>query len=661
MIKYERIPESIYEKYVSWKSDTSYGRKHWLENAKKAEDYYYQDVEGTGTTYTAAQHQKITDTTNIPVTMNFLYPVVNQKLAILANTKPSVRVISTDGRAKQPAMILDKIKHGILYNSHSQVEMENMIKDMLIAGMGHIMVTPSDYYRPGMFNLTLSHVPYDEVILDINAKKRTLEDMEGFFVEKAFTLPKAMKLYGDIISALRDDEGNPVDIKAFTSQTWVEGELTEVQDVVTTAWNADDRIIVREFYEKVFTTMYSVMNPDTGLTEYLFAENLTEEQQMLLAASTDQVQDIFVRKHILLGDFCVWTETLPISEFPLKTAFFEWGGKAYRSYGMMHFTIGMQEASDKILSIMVLNGILSNNAGWIAPKGSIAEEDRKKWEDYGNNPRVIKEFVPKIYQNEVLIPSREPVSQLSNFYPMVLEMLKSGIEYSTGITPILQGNPQESGVDVFSSLQQYQNAAMMRIQLATTHINETVRDLGQVLIEYVASTITPNTYQFFDENGDLNELEIARDYINNMRKFRYLVATMPATALPTQRLAIATELMKIAQSSPDPAERQILTQKGLELSDIREYDDIMEKLDTVKNAQSKLQDLQEAYNRLMETSKQMENKFINISLENRILKQLSSKEAQIEGEFAKLETKLSIAGKLADDKIKGEQEIKNKE
>ena len=655
MIKYERIPQYIYEKYVSWKSDNIFGRKQWLERAKKSEEYYYNDVEGTGTTYTVAQAAKIADNTNIPVSINFLHPIINQKLAILVSTKPSIKVVSLDGRAKQQAFILDKVKHGILYSSNVQVEIEETIKDMLISGIGHIMVVPTDYYRPGIFNLSVVNIPYDEVILDINAKRRTLDDMEGFFVEKAFTIPKIMKLYGDIISAIRDENGNPVGLETFGSQTWIEGELTDRQDVITTTWNSDSKIIVREFYEKVFTRMFLVPNPETGMTEYMFAEDLEEDQQSILSTATSMVEDIFIRKTILLGDFKVWTQMLPITEYPLRTSFFEWGGKPYRCYGAMHFTVGMQEAFDKILSIMILNGILSNNAGWTVPKGGIAEEDRKKWEEYGNNPRVLKEYVPKLFGNDILKPERDITTQLSNFYPLVLEMLKNGIEFSTGITSILQGDAKEANVDVFSSLQQYQNAAMMRIQMATARINEVMRELGQILVEYIVSAITPDSYQFFDENGNLNELELAKDYINNMRQYRYQVAAIPATALPTQRLAIGSELMKIAQSSPDPAERQILTQKALELSDIREYEDIMEKLDAVKNAQGKLSDLQEAYNRLMETSKQIENKFINISLENRIMKQLMDKGAKVEAGFAEVETKLSIANKLADAQIKGEQ------
>ena len=658
MIRFNRIPQNIFEKYTSWKSSALFGRKDWINRAQVSEEYYYNDVEKTGTTYTALQISKISENTNIPVSINYLYPVANQKLALLMQSKPSLKVVSTDGRAKKVAQVLDKIKHGILYESNSQVEIESMIKDMLITGMGHIMVLPREGRKEGMFDISVVHVPYDEVILDINSKKRNLEDMEGFFTEKAFTMPKFMQIYGDILVSLRKENGELVDPKIFTGDVWVEGELTEKADVTTTTWNTDDRIIVREFYEKVFTTAYLVPNPNTGLIEYLFAENLDEGAQPLLSVAEQTIEDIFVRRTILFGDYVTWTEIRPINEYPLKTVFFEWGGRPYRSYGMIHFTKGMQEAFDKILSIMLLNGILSNNAGWTAPKGAITEEDRKKWEDFGNNPRVIKEFIPKEIGSQVIVPVKDQVTNLSNFYPLVLEMLKSGIEYSTGITPILQGNAQEAGVEVFSSLQQYQNAAMMRIVLATSHINQVLRQLGQVLIQEIAASLKPDTYQFFDENGDLNEASLTNEFINNARTYRFMVAAIPSTASPTQRLAIGTELMKIAQSSPDPVERQVLTQKAMELSDIKEFEDVMSKLDVVKNAQSKLQDIQNAYNRLLETSKQMENKLINAEVENRILRQMSRSSEAVATKFAELETKLSLADEFADARIKEKSENK---
>ena len=625
MIIFTRLPDYLRSKYDSWKGATgTYDRKTWLDRAERSEEYFYNDVENTGTTYTVEQRNNIRENTNLPVSINYLYPVLAQKLALLANTKPSTRVVSLDGRAKQQAFVLDKMKHGVFYTSDARMQVENHIKDCLISGMGHLMITPSDYYRPGLFGTNIIHVPYDEIILDINARQRDCSDMEGFFVEKEFTIPKALQLYGDIMSQLRHESGRVVNIRELTDETFVENDLTEKARAVTVDYNTTSRIRVREFYEKVYTTKYLIQDPQTGETKYEFAENLDVEGQAILESAIDANTGIYIKRTTILGDFQVDVTMLPISEYPLVTTFFEWGGKPYRSYGMIHYTRDMQDAFDKAVSIMIMNGILQNNAGWRAPKGSIQEEDRIKWEKYGNDPRVIKEYEPRVFDEAgaVLVPERDQVQGLSNFYPILLEMLKSGIEYSTGITPVVSGIANETNVEVFSSLQQYQNAAMQRVQMTAAHLNETMKNLGQVLIEYMISGLNPGDYQFFDENGDLTELSIAQNITTELRKYKYQVVSIPSTAMPTQRMAASTELMKIAQSSPDPSERQVLTQKAMELADIKEYDDVRENLDTVKNTQQQLQQLQGAYDRLTETSKQMENRLINTSIENEKLKRM---------------------------------------
>src|SRR5574337_161920 len=270
MINFRRIPQSIFYKYVTWKGDAVYGRTQWLQRAQKAEEFYYHDVDNTGTTYTSTQLQKIEDNTNIPVSINWLHPITNQKLAILMNARSSFKVISTDARGKLQAQVLDKMKYGIMDTSHTAVEKESMIKDMLVSGMGCIMVVPSTFYQPGMFNLALVSVPWDEVILDINSKRRTLDDMEGFFVEKVFNAPRLLQTYADILSGLTDQDGKPVDLSTFYGQVWVEGDVTDKQNITTTNYNLDPRIIVREYYEKVFTTMYLVPDPKTGLTTFQF-------------------------------------------------------------------------------------------------------------------------------------------------------------------------------------------------------------------------------------------------------------------------------------------------------------------------------------------------------------------------------------------------------
>jgi divalent metal cation (Fe/Co/Zn/Cd) transporter len=84
-------------------------------------------------------------------------------------------------------------------------------------------------------------------------------------------------------------------------------------------------------------------------------------------------------------------------------------------------------------------------------------------------------------------------------------------------------------------------------------------------------------------------------------------------------------------------------------------------MDAVKNSEAKFENLQEAYNRLLETSKQMENKYINIALENRLLKKVSDAETKIASDAAQVQTEISMAGELAKAKIEGKQRTQTEE
>src|SRR4030067_3227389 len=109
--------------------------------------------------------------------------------------------------------------------------------------------------------------------------------------------------------------------------------------------------------------MYMIPSQE-GILQYVFAENLGADAEPILASAVKAEPGLYIKRTVMMGDWIVYLEVLPITQYPLKTAFFEWGGRPYRSYGMVHFTKGMQEAFDKIIQIMLLNGILSNNAGW---------------------------------------------------------------------------------------------------------------------------------------------------------------------------------------------------------------------------------------------------------------------------------------------------------
>lgn len=193
------------------------------------------------------------------------------------------------------------------------------------------------------------------------------------------------------------------------------------------------------------------------------------------------------------------------------------------------------------------------------------------------------------------------------------------MEKSTGVNSIVQGDAQESNIDVFSSLQQYQNSAMQRIQMAVSRINLANQQLGNVVIDYLVANInTEQTYMFFDETDNLNELKVVKEEARNFNLGRYSVLSIASEAMPTQKQAQAAELFKIAQTTPDPNEKNLYIKKAFALSDIRGFDDMQEELDQVKQLQGQLQQAQQESERSVELMKNMQNRVITAELNEEI-------------------------------------------
>jgi hypothetical protein len=629
----EMTPKEITDKYFDWKAK----REPWLKYARENYEYYMNDVEGTHTIYTQVQKNTIENTTNIPVTINWLYPAASQKLALMVQSKPGSKVISTDGRYKETALILDKVTRSIMYSSQVKSQNKESLKDTLIMGMGHRMVMEDDIFQPGAFGLRIKHVVPEEVILDANAKDPTLADAEGFFIEKELTETKFLQHYGYLLKDLVDPQGYPVSIDMFIKSS----DSLLGRASLSGVWK---KILLREYYDLIYSNMYIVDNPETGQKVKIFEENLEEDQKFILSG-IEGMPGVYVRKHIIIGDWKLTTRTLPLTKFSLDTMIFEWGGSPYKSYGMIHFAKGMQEAYDKTIQMMILNGILQNNNPWIIPEGCVSATQRPEWEN--QNPMVAKRFTPIVIQNQIFQPYREPVGQLSNFYPTLSEMLKNGIDKSTGISPILEGDTSSGKIEVFSTLQQYHSAAMQRVIMAIEDVNVASARLGNILCEYIANTMDISKYYYyFDEKGAFNELEVMQELVDNVFLGSYQVIAVEADLMPSQRIANATELYKVAQTSTDPVERTLLTQKAMELSDIKGTEDILEKMDMIKNTQAQLAQMQEQLERDKELLKQYENRALNAEYKTKLMEKLmQSTEAVIRAE-EKVTTQLEERGKI---------------
>ena len=617
MIKYEPLPADLSKKLLQWKSK----KEKWLSYAKSCEELFYSDVEGTKTIFTQEQLKKIKEKWNIPLSINKIYPSVSQQAAILSRNKPSFQIVAYDERkdpsgqinvSKLAAETLDKISKHILYNSQSQLQEEEAIKDMLIMGIGVTAIVEEQDYRIGTLGLKYKRINPENITFNPDCFERDLSDLSAYYIEKEMELEQAKKHYQPLIDAINSKFNLQLTMKDFANENTMGFKKTSFSFL-------EDRVYVLELYDKVYSNLYFINDIENNDIISVFEENLEDEQKFILKNAQDMEVNSYVRRRLFLGKYLVLEELLPITKFPIKVQFFEWKGSIYECYGIVHFIKDMQDAFTKVIQNAIVNGMLTNNAGYIAPKGAITPEDKEKWERLGNYPGVVKEFVPQIVDGILLKPERETIQGLSNFYPFLLETIINGVDLVTGIGNVLRGETKPA-IEVFSTLKALQEAATFRLEMILRHITVPSVDIGQALVEYILARLRANEKIILtDLNREIYSVKLSPEEVVNIKLTRYLVMAIPSEELPNKRLAQATELFKISQTTSDPYLRSALIKKAFELSDIPGWDEMKQEADQINIIYAQLQEAQSTINRIKEINKQLENRIIRVELRNKVL------------------------------------------
>lgn len=622
MVKFTLIPTQLKQIYDNWSSIA----KTFHTKTARYENYFLSDVDDTDTPFDKEQLKQIRKTTGVESSINRIYSTTSQAIAYLARKRQSSRMVAIDNKYKNHAIAVDKIKQGIMIDSQSIVAEEESIKDMLLSGIGCKKInTPIDDYQT-IFPALIDHVHSSEVILDADCTDRTLRKMRGYFIDREIPLEEAKRLYQSKLDEINlliregtfENQSKELTWEMFTKSfgsSNVNRRAPENQMYAQTVW-------AREFYDKVFTECYLIEDVTFGIRK-VFKENLYPLQYSLLNTPLRIDKGLYERKTTILGDYIIDVTTQVNTEWSLITKFFEWGGKPYKSKGFVHFAIPMQQAYDSSLQLLLLNGYIATNAGWTAPENSVTPAQRKQIEDGLLDPTKVFLYKPVIAGDQILKPERNTPGQLGNFYPQLLQIFGQGLMEVMGMDPILMGQTQNDSVETFSSLTKYETAAMQRIMLQYDHIALAQQQEGNVLLEFITSELKPETaYVFLDTQGNVNEVNMVVEAIKETKLARYKVYAIPYEAMPTQRIAISTELLKIAQTTNDPSERKIFIHHALKLQDIGEVDELLDEINEVTNIKQLAAQLEEQLKRQNELMKQSENRALNAEYREKLYAKL---------------------------------------
>lgn len=622
LIDLEPIPKKLKELEQSWLG----AKEEFIVRAMEDKEYYFNNVDDTGTNYKRDQLEKIIASTKAPVSLNYIYPYVSQKAAILNQNKYSHRIVTTDSKAKEVAYVMDKAKDLILNSSEALSEFREAILESLITGLSHISWIYEDYPEDDSFGIQFVHIPVEYILLDPNSRKKSNIDMRGYFYIKKTTKDIIENIFSPYLES----------INAYYNKSYTIDDLVNVKNYSISS--ARDRLVssigmeeveIKKYYSKQIAQMYLVKNPETGIITREFRENYYPEQFDLIINTSEVVNVVtasFVKETTLINDKIIEIKIIPSRDFLIKNIYYDWDTKPYKAKGMVHYIKGMQQVVDKTIQELLYNAALINVGGYTAPKNSISEEDKQKWEQVAAVPGAVKEYIPVVYDNVVLKPERDQFVQLPQHFVGIIDLMLQSIKISTNITEVITGDLTKK-LDVFSTAQLYQTSAMYRISEYSDYLNTIQAAMGKTLCELLPSLINPDKhYYFFNrEESDFDEFSITLEQLNTMVQTKFFVTAIPSSLSPTAKTAMAVGLTNIAQTTADPIERDVYIKHAYNLMDLRGFDQLKKDLDTAQKQQQLINSLQEQIKRNQELMKQWENRVINAELEREILRrQLNS-------------------------------------
>ena len=348
--------------------------------------------------------------------------------------------------------------------------------------------------------------------------------------------------------------------------------------------------------------MYAKM-PDTipALEMELMVKDKNKKPIKVQALEVIRTKTKKIKRVLMANDTIVEKEYIPLELFPIINLVYSWGGSPNKTYGVIHFIKDIEQAMNKMYSMAIYDMQVNGQRKVIAFEDTIAEPTQVErnwavpgaWITIQANPSL-----PDAGKPIVIEPS--PLNQTISF---LLQSCMQMIEYTTGMSGIMQGNPQDAP-STFGATQSLQAFGTQRVKLYSRALEQSLERLSLAIVGYLqAYAPRDKVVRYLDEDGDGQEVQLMSDTTDLKFKVRVDVTN----SLPTTRQQAAQLLGMIAQTAGDPTLASLYTQLMLKISDIPEGKEWAEKIDIVQNMQQQLQQAQQTIQELSSAQKSMQN------------------------------------------------------
>lgn len=654
-------------------------RSKWIDRANENYAITLNDVEGTGTQFTAQQVQEIKDKGLIRTSINITIAIVEVLQAFLTSTEPSPNVYPIGESSKEFAYFYREcILWCLRENKFSSDLLEKLVIDQVVAGRGVVYARPSSVYDLNEFNIVLEYLPYSYYFPDPRSRRKDHQDSECIFIATPISRKRAMEIYG-----LTEEE-------TYWATDELSGVKPQIPDLdntsLLTGFEKEETIWIHEVFEKVPATL-NILEDGTKTFKSV-TQTVGPDGKMVwicggvpCAPLKDSIQAAFIKRTLKLGNYIKSSDILPITLYPFGIYSHTHVSTPFE-YPLVHNFIDLVYGINRFVALCVENAQVSSNSGDIAPKGAI--DDHEAYSVQRSKPGGVTEYNADPSLPNGGAPVQRQNTPLNNAFYSLYKELIAMVEYVTGILPLLQGNASQAPLTE-GATNTITSFGMQRPKMYARRIDSANDVLGRIIIEmfqafaperavlrYIDGTsamteIKANVMlqkqqteqgEVYNESypGELASIidkeseEKAKIIFGDFRQGKYSVYFKSTSGLPSTR-AMAMDFLKTLLGRMSNDAMSIAVAEALfKVADMPEADQILRKVDSIQQMSQQIQQKDEQLKQLDSEIQSLQSK-----LESEIM---ARKEAEIDADIAKKAAKVD----LEIDKVKSNiKEIKKKE
>jgi len=397
------------------------------------------------------------------------------------------------------------------------------------------------------------------------------------------------------------------------------------------------QLLFAEMPDKVTHYLYEPLSVDAmpKKSKNTTSEADAERGRKEVTPNYSEIKRKVIESIILVGNKVVERQILPVDEYPLIPFSISHARAPRKVYGIMHYIKDIVKAMNKFWALLLYDMQTNSHRKVIYPKGAIinpvkAEQDWSRpnaWIEYNAD-----QMLPNSGEPTVIDPSN-----LNPAITSVMTLLQQLLEYSTGISAIVQGQNTASSPmpDSFGGIQAYQTFGTQRIKLYARSLQRTMEKMIYVIATYLAAYAPKEKIiNYLDEDGNPQEVQLYEPETDH----RFFVRMNLQSNLPTQRAQAAQMLGIIGGQTQNPVVADLITKYVIQYMDMPESRKISEEIDLVQNLQSQLDQVTKATEDLSNKNSQLEQQLFQAQLEAKkikaemeIEKELALRKAEIEG------------------------------